>query len=169
MRTSTRLTVALATAAAVTATGYSVAQAAGPSASAPGALAAVGATADLDTAPTAPAQRRGRLLTPAERAQLKATGHTTVVRHTRKHGDVTLSIQIGHISSASPSAISVASRGGYVHTYTLTAATAVRERKAHVPTSDLRAGERVLVVATGDGTARRIVIRHPASRTAAPA
>jgi hypothetical protein len=161
MNTPRRLTVALAAAAALTGTGYTVALAASPAPTTPPA-AAVTASSEVDTASTAPTQRRGRLLTATERAQLKATGHTTVVRHTRKHGDVTLTVQTGHVGNASGKGITVMSRGGYGGTYALTPVTVVREGGARVSLSSIKGGDRVLVIATADGTARRIIIRRPA-------
>ncbi|GAC1445388.1 MAG: hypothetical protein NVS3B26_10480 [Mycobacteriales bacterium] len=170
MFTSRRLTVAAATAAALTLTGYAVAQATGASAttttntpSAAGAATAVGA------ALAAPLRRQHRFLTPTERAELRATGHTTVVRHTRKHGDVTLTVQVGRITAVSPTAITVVSRSRYGRTYALVPGTVVKDHRRTVGMEDLTLGDRVLVVATPAGPARRIFIRRSAgAHTSAP-
>ena len=149
MKVRTRLATGLAAAAAVTATGLAVAQAATP---APGPSPAASADAAHQAA-------RPRLLTPAQRTELRTTGHVTVTRHTRKRGDITLHLQVGRITAVSPTSVTVRSRTGYSHSYAITSATKVRERRAPLPVAALAPGDRVLVVATADDTARRITRR----------
>src|SRR3954470_5723801 len=60
-------------------------------------------------------------LTPAERQQLRSTGHLTV----------SLTVQRGDVTSVSPTSISLTSKDGYSHTYRVTEDTKVRsQRKA---------------------------------------
>ena len=137
------------------------------------ALSATGLTAaGLGTAnadPTGPAAvsatTRAHALTPAQRATLRSTGHLSVVRHTRKHGDVTVLVQRGVIEAVDATSIRLRSRDGYEHSYVISAVTKVRERRQPVAISKLHTGERAMVVAVttphGD-VARRIACLRPA-------
>jgi len=102
---------------------------------------------------------RARLLTPAQRRELRTTGHLTVTKHTRKHGDITLLVQRGEVTAVSPTSISLKSKDGYSHSYVITDRTKVREQGEAVDLSDVKVGERAMVVALqsdkGD-VARRI-------------
>ena len=112
-----------------------------------------------------------RLLTAGQRQTLRSTGHVEVVKHTRKHGDVTLEVQRGAITALTPTNITLLSKGGYSHTYVLTPATIVREKGKTENVTDLSAGERVMVVAvhgpTGD-VVRRINCVRAAANAAVP-
>lgn len=156
MNVRTRLATGLAAGAALTATGLGVASAAAPAAPAASNASPTVAAA----ASSAPAgQGHRRLLTPAQRAELRRTGHVTVTRHTKKHGVVSLDLQVGRITAASPTSVTVRSRSGYTATYAITAATKVRARGAVEPATALQPGDRVLVVATTDHVAHRIALR----------
>ncbi len=112
---------------------------------------------------SAAAQARG--LTPQQRATLRSTGHLSVVRHTRKHGAVTVLVQRGVIESVDATSITLRSRDGYEHSYVINAATKVREHRQPVAVGVLHTGERAMVVAVttphGD-VARRIACLRPA-------
>ena len=102
---------------------------------------------------------RARLLTPGQRQELRTTGHLTLTRHTKRRGDLTILVQRGEVTAVSPTSISLRSKDGYAHSYVITARTKVRERGEVVELSDLKIGERAMVVAlqTGQGdVARRI-------------
>lgn len=110
---------------------------------------------------------RARLLTPAQRQELRSTGHITLTRHTKRFGDVTVLVQRGEVTAISPTSISLRSKDGYSHTYVITDRTKVRERGQAVDLSELKIGERAMVVAiarpNGD-IARRIgCLRQPAA------
>jgi hypothetical protein len=115
--------------------------------------------ADQAADQSAHAQGRHRLLTPAQRRELRTTGHLTVTRHTRKHGTVTVLVQRGEITALSPTSISLRSKDGYSHTYVVTDRTKVREQGQPAGYDDLKVGEQAMVVALhsakGD-VARRI-------------
>jgi hypothetical protein len=102
---------------------------------------------------------RARLLTPAQRRELRTTGHLTVTKHTPKHGTITVIVQRGEVTAISPTSISLKSKDGWSHTYVITDKTKVRERRQPVDLSELKVGERAMVVAlqtkSGD-VARRI-------------
>ena len=115
-------------------------------------------------ASSAGAPSHQRLLTANRRAELTSTGHTTVVRHTRAHGELTLLVQVGRITSTAPDSITVTSKGGYVHSYAVTAATRIRAQRQQVAAATLEDGDRVLVVASSDGRARRIALRSARDR-----
>ena len=90
---------------------------------------------------------RGRLLTQDQRQQLRETGHLTLTKHTRRHGDVTVLVQRGEVTALSATSISLRSKDGYAHTYVITQRTKVRERGEPVPLDDVKVGERAMVVA----------------------
>lgn len=146
---------------------------------------AVMSTAGLASAsPTTPASPTSagrhhshhRLLAPAQRQTLRRTGHVEVIKHTRKHGDVTLEVQRGAITALTPSSITLLSKGGYSHGYLLTPATVVHEKGKNESVTDLTVNERVIVVAvhgpTGDAVRRITCVRAPVNThvasTAAP-
>jgi hypothetical protein len=128
-------------------------------------LVPTAADASSPEAVVSAAQHGRRLLTPPERRELRSTGHVTVTRHTPKHGTVTVLVQRGEVTALSPTSISLKSKDGYTHSYVITAATKVREKGQPVQLSDLRVGERAMVVALhgaqGD-VARRIGCLRPA-------
>jgi hypothetical protein len=111
---------------------------------------------------------RARLLTPAQRRELRTTGHLTVTKHTRKHGTITVLVQRGEVTALSPTSISLTSKDGWSHTYVITDKTKVREQGETVDLSDVKVGERAMVVAlktkNGD-VARRISCLRPARAT----
>jgi hypothetical protein len=114
------------------------------------------------------AQGRARLLTPAQRRELRATGHLTLTKHTKRHGTVTVLVQRGEVTALSPTAITLTSKDGFSHSYVITDRTRVREQGTTVELSDLKVGERAMVVAfttkNGD-VARRISCLRPAPTT----
>ena len=123
------------------------------------------ANADPTSPAAASATTQAHALTPAQRATLRSTGHLSVVRHTRKHGDVTVLVQRGVIEAVDATSITLRSRDGYQHNYVISAVTKVRERRQPVAIGTLHTGERAMVVAVttphGD-VARRIACLRPA-------
>jgi hypothetical protein len=113
---------------------------------------------------------RARLLTPAQRRELRSTGHLTVTKHTKKHGTVTVLVQRGEVTALSPTSISLKSKDGFSHAYVITDKTKVREQGEAVELSDLKVGERAMVIAlvtkSGD-VARRISCIRPAAQSTA--
>ena len=86
------------------------------------------------------------------------------------HGEVTLAgekhrvivFQRGTVEKASSTSVTVKSKDGFVETYLLSDDTKVREDRKDAEVSDIDASDRVLVVATKDGStlnARRVVVR----------
>lgn len=144
MKFALRLAVAGTAAAAVTVAGLSVTSAAASS-----------------STPTAAQHQQGhaRLLTAEQRKQLRSTGHVHGVRHTRKHGDVAFDLRAG-TATVTPNGLSVLSKDGSSGIFRTDAATKVRSHKQ--PTT-VHSGDRVLVIATADGHARRVVVRRPAT------
>jgi hypothetical protein len=120
------------------------------------------ASAQQDVAATA---RAGKL-TPAERHELRSTGHLKLTRQTKKHGTVTVLVQRGVVTALTPTSISLRSKDGYGHSYVITAKTKVREKGTAVPLSDVKVGERAMVIALvtkqGD-VARRVSCLRPAA------
>lgn len=112
---------------------------------------------------------RARLLNPAQRRELRTTGHLTVTKHTPKHGTITVLVQRGEVTAISPTSISLRSKDGWSHTYVITDKTKVREHRQPVELSELTVGERAMVVALvtkqGD-VARRIGCLQPAAASA---
>ena len=102
---------------------------------------------------------RHRLLNPAQRKELRSTGHLTLTVHTKKHGTVTVIVQRGEVTALSPTSISLRSKDGWTHTYVVTDRTKVREHRQPVDYSELSVGEKAMVIAVqtdkGD-VARRI-------------
>ena len=139
-------------------------------------LSAVGlSAAGLSTAsadPTTPAATgttsHSRGLTQQQRATLRSSGHLSVVRHTRAHGDVTVLVQRGVIEAVNATSIRLRSKDGYAHSYVISAATKVRQGRQPGAVSRLHTGERALVVAVttprGD-VARRIGQLRSAARS----
>ena len=123
-------------------------------------------TANAD--PTRPAANStaapARGLTPQQRATLRSIGHLSLVRQTRKHGDVTVLVQRGMIEAVGATSITLRSKDGYQHSYVISAVTKVRERRQPVAVGALHTGERAMVVAVttphGD-VARRIACLRP--------
>jgi hypothetical protein len=85
------------------------------------------------------------------------------------HGEVTLAgekhrvivFQRGTVESANTESVTVKSNDGFVETYLLSDDTTVREDRDDAALSDIDASDRVMVVATNDGTtlnARRVVV-----------
>lgn len=105
---------------------------------------------------------RKRLLTPEQRQQLRTTGHLTVTKQTKKHGTVTIAIQLGEVSGITPTSITVTSKDGYTHSYAITDQTKVRVHRRAADVSELTVGAKAAVIAlstpSGD-TARRILVR----------
>jgi hypothetical protein len=81
------------------------------------------------------------------------------------HGEVTLAgekhrvvvFQRGPIEKVSDSSLTVKSADGYTATYLVSAETTVRKKADKVTVADLEAGDRVLVVATKDGSTLKAV------------
>ena len=115
-----------------------------------------------DTTPTAePSDERDRRR-PARR-QLRFMARAL-------HGEVTLAgekhrviaFQRGTVENANSESVTVKSNDGFVATYLLSEATKVREDRKDAGVSDIDASDRILVVATKDGStlnARRVVVR----------
>jgi hypothetical protein len=107
----------------------------------------------------------GKLLTPADRRTLRKDGHVTITRDTKKRGTVTVLLQLGKITAISPTSVSLMSKDGYTHSYVLTDKTKIKEKRATVPLSEVKVGQKALIVAvqgdTGDN-ARRLVVRQGA-------
>jgi hypothetical protein len=87
------------------------------------------------------------------------------------HGEVTLAgeehrviaFQRGGVQKVSGTSLTVKSNDGFVETYVLSDNTKVRENGDIAKLSDVDASDRVLVVATKDGStfnARRVIVRH---------
>ncbi len=115
--------------------------------------------------PDAAAATATRLLTPAQRQELRRTEHLKLTKHTRKHGTVTFLVQRGVVDAVTPTSIGLTSKDGYHHTYVVGGRTKVRDKGAAVPLSDVKVGERamVLAVATRNGdVVRRISCLQPA-------
>ena len=110
---------------------------------------------------------RARLLTPAQRQELRSTGHITLTKHTKRHGDITILVQRGEVTAISATSISLRSKDGYSHTYVITDRTKVREHRQPVDLSDLKVGERAMVIAiqtpNGDVARRISCIRQAAA------
>ena len=109
---------------------------------------------------------RARLLTPAQRRELRSTGHLSITKHTPKHGTLTILVQRGEVTALSPTSISLKSKDGFSHSYVITDKTKVRDEGEAVQLSDLTVGERAMVIAlvTKDGdVARRISCLQPAA------
>ena len=132
---------------------------------------AASASASSRSVPHA-ATGKHQLLTADQRAQLRRTGHVTTVRHTAKHGDVTVLVQRGVVVDVSATSITLRSKDGYPHTYVINAKTKVVERRARVSVADLHAGERAMVVAVqtpkGDVARRISCLRDPKAAAASP-
>lgn len=131
------------------------------------------AVAAVDPSPDGGSARPAhkRLLTDAERAQLRSTGHVSITRQTRKHGTVTVVVQRGEVMAITPTSIRLRSKDGFAHSYAITPKTKVREKGQPVDLSDLKVGERAMVVAlqtTNGDVARRISCIRSAG-AAAPA
>lgn len=111
---------------------------------------------------------RARLLTPAQRQELRSTGHLSLTKDTKRFGKVTVLVQRGEITALSPTSISLKSKDGISHSYVIKPITKVREKGAPVKLSDLKVGERAMVIAlvtkNGD-VARRISCLRPAARS----
>ena len=109
---------------------------------------------------------RARLLNPAQRQELRTTGHLSLTKNTKRFGKVTVLVQPGEVTALSPTSISLKSKDGYSHSYVIKPVTKVREKGEPVPLSDLKVGERAMVIAvvTKDGdVARRISCVRPAA------
>ena len=119
-----------------------------------------------DTTPTAePSDERDQdrdRRRPARR-QLRFMAHAL-------HGEVTLAgekhrvivFQRGTVQNANSETVTVKSNDGFVETYLLSEDTKVREDRKDAGVSDIDASDRILVVATKDGStlnARRVVVR----------
>ena len=130
-----------------------------------GVVAGSSVAASASTPASPPTARHHRLLDPQQRAELRRTGHVTVVRHTRRQGDVTVLVQRGVITAVSPTSISLQSRDGYPHTYVLGDRTRIVEKRARVTVADLHVGERAMVIAvrgTAGDLARSVSCLRPA-------
>jgi hypothetical protein len=107
------------------------------------------------------------LLTAAQRDTLRTTGHVEVLKHTRKHGDVTLDIQRGTITALTPTSITLMSKDGYRHSYQVVPTTKVRENGKPEDLTALKPTERVMIVALhgADGDTARTIscLRPPAT------
>lgn len=107
----------------------------------------------------------GKLLTPADRRTLRKEGHVTITRDTKKRGTVTVLLQLGKITAISPTSVSLVSKDGYTHSYVLTDQTKIKQKHATVPLSEVKVGQKALIVAVrGDkgDNARRLIVRQGA-------
>jgi hypothetical protein len=135
------------------------------------ALLAPNAASAADQAVTSVAHQatgkgHGRLLDRAERQELRRTGHVTVIRETKTHGAVNVLVQVGAITAISPTAVTLASKDGYTHSYLLTAKTKIKQRGADLSLTAVEVGQKALVVAlqTKQGDlARRLAVRQVAA------
>jgi hypothetical protein len=74
-----------------------------------------------------------------------------------------IAFQRGGVQKVSGTSLTVKSNDGFVETYVLSDNTNVRENGDKAKQSDIDASDRVLVVATKDGStlnARRVIVRH---------
>ncbi len=127
-------------------------------------LAAGTATSASASTPSV-ATAKHQLLDPQQRAELRRTGHVTVVRHTAKRGDVTILVQRGVVLHVDATSLTLRSRDGMSHTYVIGPKTKVVEKRVQVSVADLHAGERAMVVAVqtprGDVARRISCLRDP--------
>ena len=163
MRTRLAITAA-ATAFAAGAVGTALLAAPSPTSSAGTSTDAVLAAAETDTTTAAdgPMRKHKRLLTQEQRQQLRTTGHLTVTKDTKKHGTITLAIQLGEVTAVSPTSITLTSKDGYTHSYSITDKTKVRMRRQPADLSDVTVGAKAAVIALvtpGGDNARRIMLR----------
>ncbi len=136
-----------------------------------GASAAATGSALVQQADAAAQGGHARLLTPAQRTQLRTTGHLSLTKKTKKHGTVTVLVQRGDVTAMSPTSISLKSKDGFSHSYAITDRTKVKERGQTVDLADEKVGERAMVVAlqTAKGdVARRISCVRPGPASATP-
>ena len=137
-----------------------------------GASAAATGSALVQQADAAARGGHARLLTQAQRTELRTTGHLSLTKKTKKHGTVTVLVQRGEVTALSPTSISLKSKDGFSHSYAITDKTKVRERGQTVDLGDVKVGERAMVVALqtkqGD-VARRIGCLRPGKAAANPA
>jgi hypothetical protein len=119
-----------------------------------------------DTTPTAePSDKhdQDRIQKRLVRRQLRFIGHAL-------HGEVTLAgeehrvivFQRGAVEKVSETSLTVKSNDGFVETYMLSDDTKVRENREDARVSDIDTDDRVMVVATKDGSildTRRVVVR----------
>lgn len=108
---------------------------------------------------------------PQPQTQAKPHKHAGLLARA-EHGEVTLNgpkhqvvdVQRGQVQSASPTSITVKSEDGFTATYTVAGTTKVRKAAKAAAISDVATGDKVLVIATKNGstlTATRIA-DHPA-------
>ncbi len=124
-------------------------------------------TAPADTTPTAEpsdARDRGDFRKRQVRRQLRFMARAL-------HGEVTLAgekhkvivFQRGTVEKANSKSVTVKSNDGFVDTYLLSDDTKIREDREDAAVSDIDTSDRVLVVATKDGStlnARRVILRE---------
>ena len=96
------------------------------------------------------AVEQDKAVQPAQRRELRRTGHTTITRK-----NVTVQVQRGEVTAISPTSIMLRSKDGYTHSYAITDKTRVRSERAAVELSGLKVGARAQVIAVQD-QARRI-------------
>jgi hypothetical protein len=104
-----------------------------------------------------------RLLTREQRQQLRRDGHLVITRDTPRHGRVTIAVQLGTVTAVGPTSVTLKSKDGYVHSYTITDKTRVRVRRQPAALSDVAVGSKAAVVAlvTPEGDqARRVAVRR---------
>ena len=111
---------------------------------------------------------------PSEKHDQKGDRKGFVRRHVLAralHGEVTLAgqkhsviaFQRGGVSKVSRTSLTVKSNDGFVDTYVLTKDTKVRENGQKSEVAEIDSSDRVLVVATKDGStlnARRVIVRR---------
>ena len=111
---------------------------------------------------------RHRLLTPAQRRELRHTGHVTTSK-AHKHQTVAILVQRGVILAVTPTSIWLSSKDGFTHSYAITPKTRVLKHGKAGSASHLFVGEQAIVLAvrTGRGdVARRITgLRNAAGTT----
>jgi Domain of unknown function (DUF5666) len=125
-------------------------------------------TAAASPSPSASPTRTGQPADPDRWRPRKMRPRALVAR--ALHGEVTLAgeghrvvvFQRGPIDKVSDTSLTVKSADGYTATYVVSDETVVREKAGKITVADLEAGDRVLVVATKDGstlTAVRIRVK----------
>lgn len=114
--------------------------------------------------PTSPAPTPSATASPSPTATPTKKPHDQRAKHrlalaTALHGEVTLAgdnhrvvvFQRGPVQQASATRLTLKSADGYTATYAISADTRVRKNGEKATAADLKAGDRLLVVATKDG------------------
>lgn len=110
---------------------------------------------------------RHHLLTDAQRTQLRSTGHLVFTRDTKRHGTVTVDLQLGQLTEVTNKSLTVRSPAGYTHTYAVDDTMKVRVRRQLGSVSQLRTGLSVVVISVTDSAGKhrvRVMVRHNGPR-----